>query len=175
VRASAYEVVPLADPDALEAVLASALGIRVVVRKRRELWLIGRTRVHLDRVDGLGTFLELEVVLPAGGSGQAVDAEGASERAGAVEAEGAQEAAGAAEAERLRNALAPVLGPPIGGSYADLVERAATRSEVRGRGAAPLRPPAASRAPSAASPERSAASREPSEAAPQVPPPSPPG
>jgi adenylate cyclase class IV len=32
----------------------------VRVRKRRELWLVGYTRVHLDRVDGLGDFLELE-------------------------------------------------------------------------------------------------------------------
>jgi predicted adenylyl cyclase CyaB len=33
------------------------------VVKRRRLYLVDRTRVHLDRVEGLGTFVELEVVL----------------------------------------------------------------------------------------------------------------
>ncbi len=33
----------------------------VCVRKRRDLWLYGTTRVHLDRVRGLGTFVEIEV------------------------------------------------------------------------------------------------------------------
>jgi adenylate cyclase class IV len=49
-------------------VLAAALGVRGEVRKRRELVLVGQTRVHLDVVEGLGTFVELEVVLEAGQS-----------------------------------------------------------------------------------------------------------
>jgi predicted adenylyl cyclase CyaB len=54
------------DPTAVGAVLAAALGVRGVVRKRRRLYLIGRTRVHLDQVEGLGGFIELEVVLGEG-------------------------------------------------------------------------------------------------------------
>jgi hypothetical protein len=44
-------------------VLAAACGIIGVVRKHRTVHVVGRTRVHLDEVEGLGRFLELEVVL----------------------------------------------------------------------------------------------------------------
>jgi predicted adenylyl cyclase CyaB len=54
------------DSNALKAVLSAALGVRGVVRKQRLLYRVGCTRVHLDRVDGLGSFLELEVELGAG-------------------------------------------------------------------------------------------------------------
>ena len=52
-----------ADPASLRDALARALGVRGRVVKQRTLYLIGPTRVHLDRVDGLGDFVELEVVL----------------------------------------------------------------------------------------------------------------
>jgi adenylate cyclase len=52
-----------ADPDSLVDALSQALGVRGVVRKHRTLFMVGQTRVHLDDVQGLGTFLELEVVL----------------------------------------------------------------------------------------------------------------
>jgi adenylate cyclase class IV len=63
---SRYTVVPTEHPARLGEALRRALGERGVVRKRRELFLVGRTRIHLDRVDGLGDFLELEVVLENG-------------------------------------------------------------------------------------------------------------
>jgi predicted adenylyl cyclase CyaB len=62
-KTSTYSKAPCADAAGMEAVLARALGVRGVVDKRRELFMIGRTRVHLDEVHGLGHFLELEVVL----------------------------------------------------------------------------------------------------------------
>jgi predicted adenylyl cyclase CyaB len=37
-----------------------------VVRKRRTVRMVGRTRVHLDEVEGLGRFIELEVMLQPG-------------------------------------------------------------------------------------------------------------
>ena len=62
-KASSYLITPTTDPQALRATLERALGQTGRVVKQRWLYLIGRTRVHLDRVEGLGDFLELEVVL----------------------------------------------------------------------------------------------------------------
>jgi homotetrameric cytidine deaminase len=59
---SEYRVVPVADPEALRAALDEALGTLVVVIKRRRLLLVDGVRIHLDDVEGLGTFLELEAV-----------------------------------------------------------------------------------------------------------------
>lgn len=60
---SEYNICRVSDAAELEAVLAAGYGVRGVVRKHRTLYKIGRTRVHLDAVDGSGVFLELEVVL----------------------------------------------------------------------------------------------------------------
>lgn len=62
-KQSIYEITPVADAATLKSVLRQALGETVVVEKTRVLYLIGQTRIHLDTVIGLGTFLELEVVL----------------------------------------------------------------------------------------------------------------
>jgi predicted adenylyl cyclase CyaB len=47
----------------LREALSLAYGQAGRVQKHRTLYLAGRTRVHLDRVVGLGHFVELEVVL----------------------------------------------------------------------------------------------------------------
>jgi adenylate cyclase class IV len=59
---SDYVRTPIDDPLACRRELAEQHGIRGVVRKRRDLWLLGSTRLHLDSVDGLGEFVELETV-----------------------------------------------------------------------------------------------------------------
>jgi len=62
-KESFYVRSPTADPASLREALTLAHGQAGRVRKHRTLYLVGRTRVHLDRVEGLGDFLELEVVL----------------------------------------------------------------------------------------------------------------
>jgi adenylate cyclase class IV len=62
-RPSTYTRAECRDAAMLAEALARVLPLRAVVIKRRELFLVGRTRIHLDRVEGLGDFVELEVVL----------------------------------------------------------------------------------------------------------------
>lgn len=62
-KESFYVLSRTPSPNTLREALALAYGASGRVRKHRTLFLVGRTRVHLDRVEGLGDFLELEVVL----------------------------------------------------------------------------------------------------------------
>lgn len=86
---------------ALERFGVAPLPIWVVVRKVRELWLIANARIHLDRVEGLGTFLEFEALVS---------------RDCSVEA--ARECV-----QELREAFGPCLGEAIDCSYSDLLAR----------------------------------------------------
>jgi predicted adenylyl cyclase CyaB len=62
-KASYYTRSPVTNPEAMHSLLATALTTRGIVSKERHVYIVGRTRIHLDRVDGLGDFVELEVVL----------------------------------------------------------------------------------------------------------------
>ncbi|OCT89332.1 uncharacterized protein LOC108711265 isoform X1 [Xenopus laevis] len=62
-KLSDYSISNTTHPADLERVLTQALGVRGSVVKERLLFLVGQTRIHLDKVQGLGEFLELEVVL----------------------------------------------------------------------------------------------------------------
>ncbi len=98
-KLSDYRVVESSQGEALSGLLAAALGERGRVIKTRRLYLIGRTRVHLDQVEGLGGFLELEVVLD--------HAETATE--------------GEAEAARLMQALGISKADLVAEAYMDLI------------------------------------------------------
>jgi homotetrameric cytidine deaminase len=63
-RESRYRLSAVPDPDELRASLDAALGTLVVVDKERHLLLWHGVRIHLDTVDGLGSFVELEGVAP---------------------------------------------------------------------------------------------------------------
>ncbi len=62
-KKSDYRITPVSDPDGIREVLHRAFGISGRIVKRRTLFIIGQTRAHLDVVEKLGDFLELEVVL----------------------------------------------------------------------------------------------------------------
>ena len=62
-KESFYVRTPTAAPDSLRETLTLAYGVVGRVRKNRTLFIAGRTRIHLDIVENLGHFLELEVVL----------------------------------------------------------------------------------------------------------------
>ena len=65
-KESFFLISPTASPDTLREALTLAYGQAGRVRKQRTLYLAGRTRIHLDRVEDLGHFLELEVVMAEG-------------------------------------------------------------------------------------------------------------
>ncbi len=62
-RISDYRLVAIADADEIRRALGETLGVLVEVRKTREVLIYGATRIHLDDVQGLGSFVELETVL----------------------------------------------------------------------------------------------------------------
>ncbi len=98
-RTSSYRRVPVAAAGELRDSLDAALGTLVVVTKRRRLLLVDNVRIHLDEVDGLGSFMELE----------------------AVAGEGSDLAAEHAQVARLREQLEVDEGALVGESYSDLL------------------------------------------------------
>jgi predicted adenylyl cyclase CyaB len=68
VRLSHYAIARTPDPEILLDILTKTLGQAGIVKKTRHLYLVGQTRVHIDAVEELGDFLELEVVLRPGQS-----------------------------------------------------------------------------------------------------------
>ncbi len=64
-KRSDYSIYKTTDPVKLNETLNSSLKVIGVVEKRRTVYLYGQTRIHLDEVNNLGNFIELEVVLKA--------------------------------------------------------------------------------------------------------------
>jgi predicted adenylyl cyclase CyaB len=70
-KRSDYQVIAVEDGAGLVRQLSAMLGVHRVVRKHREVALYENVRIHLDRVEGLGTFIELEAVWDGAESGLA--------------------------------------------------------------------------------------------------------
>ena len=61
-KACDYSMAPV-DALTLRPLLTDSLGVYAVVKKTRTLWFWQNVRIHLDRVEGLGNFIEFEAVL----------------------------------------------------------------------------------------------------------------
>jgi predicted adenylyl cyclase CyaB len=99
-KLSDYVRVETDNPAALREALERAYGVIGRMRKTRVLLLVGQTRIHLDRVEGLGDFLELEVVLR----------EGQAEQDGEAIAEALMAKLGVGASQRLAGAYLDLLG-----------------------------------------------------------------
>lgn len=105
-KRSDYHIFHTSDPESLKRILELTYGIRGIVRKTRYLYLVGQTRVHLDDVEGLGPFMELEVVLQ----------------------EGQRDSEGQAIAKDLMERLGVARSDLLDGAYMDLLESSAESS-----------------------------------------------
>ncbi len=97
VRSVRYALADVPDP-AVGRMLASALGVSVVVRKRREQWHAHRTLFNLDTVEGVGRVFEAEVAADDPAEAEALIA-------------------------RYKTLFGAYLGPPVGASNEDLLCR----------------------------------------------------
>jgi predicted adenylyl cyclase CyaB len=104
---SRYEIVPVADPTRTREMLSRALGVLAEVRKHRSLLTRRNVRLHLDRVETLGNFGEIEAVLD--------------EESGKGASEGADSAR--APVDELLAALGVGAGELIEVSYFELMTR----------------------------------------------------
>ncbi len=102
-KVSEIHMVEVAHADALCGLLSTALGVLARVAKQRELWLLDNVRIHLDAVDGLGTFIEFEILVT----------------------EEHPEAACHARAKELLKALGVSPADLVAGSYSDLLRQRA--------------------------------------------------
>ena len=65
-RRSTVEMMLLPRRNSVRAILSRALGVLAVVDKQREIYFVGNVKIHLDRVRGLGTFVEVEAMTRTG-------------------------------------------------------------------------------------------------------------
>jgi predicted adenylyl cyclase CyaB len=100
-KASEYFIFKTNNPVELKKILKNSLGILQTVKKKRELFIVGRTRIRIDQVNQLGDFLELEVILK----------------------ENDDQVAGKSEARELMDTLGIKDDHLIGKAYVDLLNK----------------------------------------------------
>ncbi|NOZ20993.1 MAG: class IV adenylate cyclase [Planctomycetes bacterium] len=102
-KRSDYEIIAIANPVRIREMLSEILSVLATVDKVREIYLLDRTRIHLDDVKDLGTFIEFEAMLAEGETGQE----------------------GHERVDRLLSAFDIAPADLLEGSYSDLIRRSA--------------------------------------------------
>ena len=59
-KSSLFSLVKIPDASGFKSMMEKATGIKVVVRKQREIYYIENVKFHIDTVEGLGPFMEIE-------------------------------------------------------------------------------------------------------------------
>lgn len=72
-RYSIYQLCLITEPAVLKELLVAALGVKTIIKKQRSLWMYNKTRIHLDTVDELGEFVELETVFQGQSETEAIE------------------------------------------------------------------------------------------------------
>ena len=57
---SRFNLVKIEDAPGLKEVLTKSMGIKALIRKRREIYYIDNVKFHIDEVPELGSFVEIE-------------------------------------------------------------------------------------------------------------------
>lgn len=59
-KQSDFELLPVENGETLKLILTKAMGVKIIVRKSREIYYIKNVKFHLDILDGIGRFVEIE-------------------------------------------------------------------------------------------------------------------
>ncbi len=59
-KSSHFHLVKIEDAKGLKDVLERSCGIKITVRKKREIYYIDNVKFHIDEVPNLGSFIEIE-------------------------------------------------------------------------------------------------------------------
>ena len=57
---SHFHLVKVKDEKAMKEILTKSIGVKTVVKKKREIYYISNVKFHVDEVPGLGSFIEIE-------------------------------------------------------------------------------------------------------------------
>jgi adenylate cyclase, class 2 len=59
-KSSQFNLVKVDDANGLKEVLTKSCGIKMIVKKKREIYYIDNVKFHIDEVPELGSFIEIE-------------------------------------------------------------------------------------------------------------------